>query len=117
MADEPGHVPVLVAEVVAALRPEQGGVFVDCTLGLGGHTRALLEAGAGRVIGIDRDLSALAVARMQLGELAGQVEMVHADYRRLGDVLVVRECAHRQNVRSRNRPHAPRLPWRRLQLR
>ncbi len=98
MADEPGHVPVLVAEVVAALRPEQGGVFVDCTLGLGGHTRALLEAGAGRVIGIDRDLSALAVARMQLGELAGQVEMVHADYRRLGDVLSSRGIERVQGV-------------------
>ena len=47
--------PVLLDEVVGALRPDRGGLFVDCTLGLGGHTRALLEAGATRVIGIDRD--------------------------------------------------------------
>ena len=98
MADEPGHVPVLVAEVVAALRPERGGVFVDCTLGLGGHTRALLEAGADRVIGIDRDSSALAAARTQLGELAGRVEMVHADYRQLGDVLSSRGVERVQGV-------------------
>jgi 16S rRNA (cytosine1402-N4)-methyltransferase len=87
VADEPGHVPVLVAEVLAALRPERGGVFVDCTLGLGGHTRRLLEAGASRVIGIDRDLSALEIARTRLGGLAERVETVHADYRALGDVL------------------------------
>jgi len=87
VADEPGHVPVLVAEVVAALRPEQGGLFVDCTLGLGGHTRALLEAGASRVIGIDRDASALEAARERLGPLASRVETVHGDYRGVSDVL------------------------------
>jgi 16S rRNA (cytosine1402-N4)-methyltransferase len=87
VADEPVHVPVLVAEVVAALRPERGGLFVDCTLGLGGHTRALLEAGASRVIGIDRDRSALEIARARLGALAERVETVHADYRGLHDVL------------------------------
>ncbi len=87
MADEPGHVPVLVAEVVAALRPEQGGLFVDCTLGLGGHTRALLLAGASRVIGIDRDASALEAARERLGPLASRVETVHGDYRGVSDVL------------------------------
>ena len=42
--------PVLLDEVVGALRPDRGGLFVNCTLGLGGHTRALLLAGATRVI-------------------------------------------------------------------
>ena len=59
----PLHVPVLVSETVALLDPARGGVFVDCTVGLGGHSRALLEAGAARVIGLDRDLDALARAR------------------------------------------------------
>ena len=49
------HVPVLTAEVLQYLRPERGGLFVDCTVGLGGHARALLEAGASRIIGFDRD--------------------------------------------------------------
>jgi 16S rRNA (cytosine1402-N4)-methyltransferase len=87
VADDALHVPVLLREVVEALRPERGGVFVDCTLGLGGHTRALLEAGATRVIGIDRDRSALAAAAARLGALADRLEPVHADYRTLPAVL------------------------------
>ena len=42
----PVHEPVLTAEVIDALAPSRGGVFVDCTVGLGGHARALLEGGA-----------------------------------------------------------------------
>src|SRR5881227_3201710 len=57
------HEPVMVSEVVALLAPGRGGLFVDCTVGLGGHSRALLEAGATRVIGLDRDPDALAIAR------------------------------------------------------
>src|SRR4029453_11812518 len=78
------HEPVLAAEVVELLRPQAGGVFVDCTLGLGGHTAALLSAGASRVIGIDRDESAIAIARERLAVMASRVVLVHADYRRLG---------------------------------
>ena len=56
------HVPVMTAEILQFLRPEHGGLFVDCTVGLGGHAGALLEAGATRLIGLDRDLDALARA-------------------------------------------------------
>jgi 16S rRNA (cytosine1402-N4)-methyltransferase len=83
-------VPVLLDEVVGALRPDRGGLFVDCTLGLGGHTRALLEAGATRVIGIDRDRSALLAAVDRLGTLADRVDPVHADYKDLPAVLAAR---------------------------
>ena len=86
----PEHVPVMSAEVVAALAPGRGGVFVDCTLGLGGHAAAVLAAGATHVIGIDRDAEALAVARERLARWAGQVEFVHADFRGLGDLLDAR---------------------------
>jgi 16S rRNA (cytosine1402-N4)-methyltransferase len=75
------HVPVLTAEALLYLRPERGGLFVDCTVGLGGHSKALLEAGATRVIGFDRDLNALAIARTTLAPWADRVELVHADYR------------------------------------
>src|SRR6476646_7422560 len=49
----PLHEPVLLDEVLSFLQPGRGGTYVDCTLGLGGHTRALLERGAERVIGLD----------------------------------------------------------------
>ncbi|MGE0450057.1 MAG: 16S rRNA (cytosine(1402)-N(4))-methyltransferase RsmH [Vicinamibacterales bacterium] len=77
------HVPVLTADVLRYLRPEQGGLFVDCTVGLGGHARALLEAGASRLIGFDRDTDALAIAERTLAPFADRVELVHGDYRGL----------------------------------
>ena len=61
------HEPVLTAEALTFLAPERGGLFVDCTVGLGGHTRALLEAGATRVIGLDRDRDALDIAAADRG--------------------------------------------------
>jgi 16S rRNA (cytosine1402-N4)-methyltransferase len=82
-----GHVPVLTAEAVGYLRAERRGVFVDCTIGLGGHARALLEAGATRVIGLDRDPDALVLARAALAPWEDRVELVHADYRAIEDVL------------------------------
>jgi 16S rRNA (cytosine1402-N4)-methyltransferase len=87
------HVPVMTAEVLHLLRPERGGLFVDCTVGLGGHARALLEAGATRIIGLDRDRTALALARETLAPWADQVDLVHADYRALDEVLDARAIA------------------------
>ena len=86
----PQHVPVMTREVVALLRPERGGLYVDCTVGLGGHTRALLEAGAERLIGLDRDPDALAVARETLAPWSDRIELEHADYRDLPSVLTAR---------------------------
>lgn len=56
-------------------------------MGLGGHTAALLDAGAGHVVGIDRDASALALARERLARFGDRVTFVHADYRSVRDVL------------------------------
>src|SRR5262252_4294433 len=84
------HVPVMTAEALDFLQPGRGGLFIDCTVGLGGHARALLEAGATRLIGIDRDPDALARARDTLAPWADRVELVHADYRTLDDVLDAR---------------------------
>jgi 16S rRNA (cytosine1402-N4)-methyltransferase len=80
-------VPVLVDEVRALLAPERGGVFVDGTVGLGGHARMLLEGGASRLIGIDRDQDALARAAAALAEYGGRVRLVHGDYRELDAVV------------------------------
>ena len=77
----------MVAEVLEHLAPARGGVFVDCTVGLGGHAKALLEAGASRLIGFDRDPAALAEASVALSDSRDRVELVHTDYRRLEDAL------------------------------
>jgi 16S rRNA (cytosine1402-N4)-methyltransferase len=81
------HEPVMTAETIALLEPSRGGLFVDCTVGLGGHARVLLEAGASKVLGLDRDRDALKIARERLEEFGDRVELVHADYRELGRVL------------------------------
>jgi 16S rRNA (cytosine1402-N4)-methyltransferase len=83
---------VLVAEAVQWLSPSPEKTYVDCTLGLGGHTAALLDAGAGKVIGIDRDEQALAIARERLAGYGDRVVYVHADYREL--TRVAHEAGH-----------------------
>jgi len=80
----------MVREVLDMLRPERGGLFVDCTVGLGGHARALLEAGATRLVGLDRDGDALVLARAALAAWVDRVELVHADYRDLPALLDAR---------------------------
>ncbi len=84
------HEPVLVAETIDLLQPGRGGTFVDCTVGLGGHARALLEGGADRVIGLDRDREALARAQDTLAPWSARVDLVHADYRTVAEVLAAR---------------------------
>jgi len=83
----PSHEPVMVPQVLDLLAPGRGGLFVDCTVGLGGHSRALLQAGASRVLGLDRDRAALSLAANALEAFRDRVELVHADYRELDRVL------------------------------
>lgn len=82
------HEPVLLEEVLGWLRPQLGGLFIDCTLGLGGHTKAILEASPEtRVIGIDRDLEALAHARARLKGFETRFQALHANFKDLADAL------------------------------
>jgi 16S rRNA (cytosine1402-N4)-methyltransferase len=75
------HAPVMVEEVMAVLRPERGGVFLDGTLGGGGHAQALLERGPeARLIGVDRDPDALAEAGRRLQPFAGRVRLVQSPF-------------------------------------
>src|SRR5258705_11500059 len=94
----PSHEAVMVAEVLEHLEASRGGLFVDCTVGLGGHARALLEGGASRLIGLDRDPAAIAAARNALSEFGKRVEVVHSDYRRLNAVLDERGVARVDGV-------------------
>ncbi|MDO5676538.1 MAG: 16S rRNA (cytosine(1402)-N(4))-methyltransferase RsmH [Propionibacteriaceae bacterium] len=85
------HDPVMRDRIVDLLRPaltRPGAVYVDGTLGLAGHAIAILEAcPEARLVGIDRDLDAHAVARERLGHLAERATLVHAVYDELPDVL------------------------------
>ena len=81
------HTPVMVDEVDTHLEPSRGGVYVDCTVGMGGHARRMLDGGAARVIGIDRDPDALEQAGDALRAYGDRVSLVHSDYRNLVGVL------------------------------
>jgi 16S rRNA (cytosine1402-N4)-methyltransferase len=75
------HAPVLVREVMDLLRPERGGVFLDGTLGGGGHAEALLERGPEAVLyGVDRDPDALAEASRRLERFGERFRPVRANF-------------------------------------
>jgi 16S rRNA (cytosine1402-N4)-methyltransferase len=93
MSSTPVHEPVMVSEAMELLAPERGGLFVDCTVGLGGHARALLERGATKLVGCDRDRDALAIAAAELAPWGDRVDLVHADYREIAQVLDARGIA------------------------
>lgn len=79
--DQGYHEPVMVAEVLRYLEPERGGVYFDGTLGGGGHTEAILSAGAAAaVIGVDQDAEALAVAARRLERFGERAKLVHANF-------------------------------------
>jgi 16S rRNA (cytosine1402-N4)-methyltransferase len=83
------HRPVLVAQCLELLDAAPGRLVVDATLGDGGHAEAVLERSApdGRLIGLDRDPAALAVAGARLGRFGARVTLEHASFRELGAVL------------------------------
>jgi 16S rRNA (cytosine1402-N4)-methyltransferase len=75
------HVPVMVREVLTFLAPAHGGVYFDGTLGGGGHTEAILEAGDdARVIAVDQDPEALAMAQQRLAKYAERVQYVQGNF-------------------------------------
>ena len=84
------HTPVLLQEVVGQLKPCRGGLYVDGTVGGGGHAAALLRASDpdGRLIGLDRDDEAISQARERLGEFEGRVQLVRANFAELERVLM-----------------------------
>lgn len=83
------HEPVMVQEVIEGLRPHPGGVYVDCTLGDGGHALAVIKQclPGGRLIGIDRDEEALKRARVRLSEFEGSVDFMHGVFSDLRGIV------------------------------
>jgi len=84
----PAHQPVMTDRVAELLRPRPGGTYLDATLGLGGHSQRLLEASApdGRVVGLDRDPAALALARQRLAWAGDRLQAVAASFADLAAV-------------------------------
>ena len=81
------HIPVMLAEVLAALAPSAGDVMIDATFGAGGYSKALLEAGA-RVIGIDRDPDAIAAAQELVESSDGRLMLEHGRFSNLDKIAV-----------------------------
>ncbi|GAB4403658.1 MAG: 16S rRNA (cytosine(1402)-N(4))-methyltransferase RsmH [Anaerolineales bacterium] len=83
--DQPAHTPVLLNEAVEALAIRPFGWYVDCTVGLGGHSQAILEASQpdGRLLGLDADARSLELARQRLAAFGDRAVLVHANFRDL----------------------------------
>jgi 16S rRNA (cytosine1402-N4)-methyltransferase len=81
------HIPVLGRHVVEFLAPRNGGIYVDATFGAGGHTRLMLEAADCRVIGIDRDQSAIALGADIVEAAQGRLILSQARFSEIEDVL------------------------------
>lgn len=84
------HTPVLLKEVVEQLQPHGGGLYVDCTLGGGGHAEAILRAAEpeGRLIALDWDLEAQTTSGERLKKYAGRVTLVRANFADVEQVLM-----------------------------
>jgi 16S rRNA (cytosine1402-N4)-methyltransferase len=88
MAENTSHQPVMVREAMEFLSPGSGGIFVDCTVGAGGHSETILEASLhSRVIGVDRDESALEIATVRLDRFGSRFTAIASDFKRLRQVL------------------------------
>ena len=85
------HLPVLLAETIDALQPHSGGVYLDGTVGAGGHAEAILRASdpSGRLIGFDQDEQALIVARQRLAGFGERVALFHANFDQMKQVTLV----------------------------
>jgi 16S rRNA (cytosine1402-N4)-methyltransferase len=89
----PRHVAVLCREAIAMLAPHAGGIYVDATYGAGGYSRAILEVDGTRVIGIDRDRTAIAAGFDLVDRSAGRLTLVEDRFSRLDDICAAQGIA------------------------
>ena len=82
------HVPVMLGEVLHALKPVADGIYVDGTFGAGGYTRAILETANCRVVAIDRDPSAVAAGQALVAKFAGRLDLIEGRFSAMSEHLV-----------------------------
>ncbi len=93
------HRSVLLNEAIELLQPENGGVFLDATLGLGGHTEAILEASdETQVIGIDRDTEALSFAKQRLERFGDRFRAFHANFKEIAEVVQIAQVGNLKGI-------------------
>src|SRR5438552_15478825 len=80
-----GHEPVMLAEVLEALMPKDGGRYVDGTFGGGGYARGILEAADCSVLGIDRDPDAIARGQALVRKFPGRLTLVQGEFSRMDE--------------------------------
>jgi 16S rRNA (cytosine1402-N4)-methyltransferase len=85
------HIPVLGPEAVAALAPRDGGIYVDGTFGAGGYSRLLLATAGTRVIGIDRDPTAIAGGHDLMAQAAGRLTLVENRFSQLAEICAAQD--------------------------
>ena len=84
---ESRHIPVMLGEVLSALSPRDGGIYVDGTFGAGGYTRGILEAADCKVFAIDRDPDAIAGGSALLAAFAGRLTLMQGHFAGMQDLL------------------------------
>ncbi len=90
------HIPVLCDKVIDFLSPKSDGIYIDGTVGLGGHSAAILETSApnGRVIGIDLDVEALSIAKSRLRVFGERFSLINGNFAEMDVLLETRHSIH-----------------------
>ena len=83
------HIPVLLNQVLKYVKPEDNGIYLDCTVGMGGHALSILEQSSpnGILVGLDTDLEAIAAAKTKLADYTSRIYLFHTNYIHPDEVL------------------------------
>ena len=87
------HIPVLGREAVEMLAPRDGGIYVDATFGAGGYSRAILAVAGTRVVGIDRDRSAVSAGFDLVDRSGGRLTLVEDRFSNLAGICAAQSTA------------------------
>ncbi len=89
--DKTKHYPVLLKEIISIITPQYGGTFIDCTFGQGGYTREILKNKGNKVIGLDRDIESLKVAKEIEKEFPDRFIFKNLNFSKLGNLKIKNE--------------------------